>query len=210
MSIFFVPWRWWWTTVLAVMIVMAVGRGSGAVRVSSSSANTGCVNVSTTDAEFYAVFASQFRMSDGSAMDPSSVGDAAKARLFATRFMRNVGATVYPDRDLPAAFTIEMCGADLLRNALLAVVGNYVSNPGDVELSPVSSTQAVPVVVVDTYTGGLMTHVAYSGVRGYFVEALLVVSIVVIARLTFVRNTPYFTFVPASVAVAAPAGETVK
>lgn len=207
MSIFFVPWRWW-TTVLAVMIVMAVvGRGSGAVRISSSSANNnGCVNVSTTDAEFYAVFASQFRMSDGSAMDPSSVGDAAKARLFATRFMRNVGATVYPDRDLPTAFTIEMCGADLLRNALLAVVGNYVSNPGDVELSPVSSTQAVPVVVVDTYTGGLMTHVAYSGVRGYFVEALLVVSIIVIARLTFVRNTPYFTFVPA----ASVAGEAAK
>lgn len=191
------------TAALSFFLVLAAANKGAQAATVRAAEDSNCVAVRTTNAEFYRVFASQFRMSDGSAMDASdaAAGEGSrKTRAFATRFMRNVNATVHADESSPDAFSIEMCGTDLLRNALLAVVGNYVSSPGDVALSPPSSTQAVPVVVVDTYTGELVTHVAYSGVRGYFVEALLVVSIAVIARLTFVRNTPYFTFVPASAA----------
>lgn len=35
----------------------------------------------------------------------------------------------------------------------------------------------------------------YDAVRGYFVEALLVLSIIAISRLTFVRNNSYTTVV---------------
>jgi hypothetical protein len=35
----------------------------------------------------------------------------------------------------------------------------------------------------------------YDAVRGYFVEALLVISIIVISRLTFIRNNTYRTTV---------------
>jgi hypothetical protein len=79
---------------------------------------------------------------------------------------------------------------------MLAVAGNYVTTPKDPVLSSTSSMLSVPIVVVDTYTGNMMMHIPYSGVRGYFVEALLLISIVVIARLTFVRNTTFVTFVP--------------
>ena len=37
-------------------------------------------------------------------------------------------------------------------------------------------------VVIDTYTGELVMHTPYDAVRGYFVEALLVISILVISR----------------------------
>ena len=49
--------------------------------------------------------------------------------------------------------------------------------------------------VIDTYTGELVMHTPYDAVRGYFVEALLVISILVISRLTFVRNNTYTTTV---------------
>lgn len=42
--------------------------------------------------------------------------------------------------------------------------------------------------VVDAFTGKLAVHMPYDSVRGYFVEALLVISIIVITRLSFVRN----------------------
>lgn len=173
-----------------------------------------CVQVTTDNAEFFDVFASQFRLSDGSLVSASareagaetSEQWAGRAREFAQRFLGNVGVTVVPGSTAQSAFAIQICDKHVLRNVLLSVVGNFVLSPGDPEASPSSSTQAPPTVVVDPYTWDLMTHVSYSGVRGYFVEALLVVSIVVIARLTFVRNTPYFTFVhtPASSSSSAP------
>jgi hypothetical protein len=45
--------------------------------------------------------------------------------------------------------------------------------------------------VMDAYTGQLVVHMPYDAVRGYFVEALLVISIIVITRISFVRNVTY-------------------
>jgi hypothetical protein len=56
--------------------------------------------------------------------------------------------------------------------------------------------------VVDTYTGKLSIHMPYDAVRGYFVEALLVISILVITRLSFVRNVTYKLPQPVSVAAS--------
>ncbi len=78
---------------------------------------------------------------------------------------------------------------------LLAAVGNFVASPSDPNISPQSSMRSMPSVVIDTYTGELVMHTQYDSVRGYFVEALLVISIIVIARLTFVRNNTYVTTV---------------
>ena len=44
---------------------------------------------------------------------------------------------------------------------------------------------------MDAYTGKLAVHMPYDSVRGYFVEALLVISILVITRLSFIRNVTY-------------------
>lgn len=90
---------------------------------------------------------------------------------------------------------IQICGRDVVDLLLLAVVGNFVSTPDDPNLSPQSSMRSMPTVVIDTYTGELVMHTPYDAVRGYFVEALLVISILVISRLTFVRNNTYTTTV---------------
>jgi hypothetical protein len=70
-----------------------------------------------------------------------------------------------------------------------------VSRAGDPNKSPQSSMQSMPTVVIDAYTGRLAMRTPYDAVRGYFVEALLVISIIVISRLTFVRNNTYRTSV---------------
>jgi hypothetical protein len=70
---------------------------------------------------------------------------------------------------------------------------------GDPSLSSIgsgSSFSTVPSVVVDTFTGKLMMRMPYDAVRGYFIEALLVISIIVITRLTFVRNVQYKIVLP--------------
>ena len=77
---------------------------------------------------------------------------------------------------------LQICGQDVVDLLLLAVAGNFVSSPGDPNLSPQSSLRSMPSVVIDTYTGELVMHTPYDAVRGYFVEALLVISILVISR----------------------------
>jgi hypothetical protein len=84
---------------------------------------------------------------------------------------------------------------DVVNMLLLAAVGNFVAGPGDTNISPQSSMKSMPSVVIDAYTGQLVMHTPYDAVRGYFVEALLVISIIVISRLTFVRNNVYTTVV---------------
>ena len=90
---------------------------------------------------------------------------------------------------------ISVLWQDVLDLLLLAAVGNFVASPSDPNISPQSSMRSMPSVVIDTYTGELVMHTPYDSVRGYFVEALLVISIIVIARLTFVRNNTYVTTV---------------
>ena len=58
---------------------------------------------------------------------------------------------------------------------------------------------------MDAYTGRLAVHMPYDSVRGYFVEALLVVSIIVITRLSFVRNVTYNFQIASGGVVDAPA-----
>lgn len=78
-----------------------------------------------------------------------------------------------------------VCEGDLLRLGMLAVLGNFVTGPEDGRLGSPGSTAAV---VVDVYTGALVVTPSYSVTREYFLEALLVLSVLAIARLTLVRR----------------------
>ena len=91
-----------------------------------------------------------------------------------------------------SSYNIPQDCVDLL---LLATVGNFVASPDDPNLSPQSSMRSMPSVVIDTYTGELVMHTPYDAVWGYFVEALQVISIIIISRLMFVRNNTYTTTV---------------
>lgn len=85
---------------------------------------------------------------------------------------------------------LQICGQDVIDLILLAVVGNFVTNPSDPAITS-STYSAVPSIVVDTYTGKLVVRMPYDAVRSYFIEALLIISIIVITRLSFVRNVTY-------------------
>lgn len=70
---------------------------------------------------------------------------------------------------------------DLLRVAMLAALGNFVNAPGD-------HPGEIATVAVDVYSGRIVVVPPYSALRESFLETLLVISVLVIARLTFVRH----------------------
>ena len=54
-----------------------------------------------------------------------------------------------------------------------------------------------------------MVRMPYDAVRGYFIEALLVISIIVITRLSFVRNVTYKIAVPPTASPPLPPASAV-
>lgn len=87
-----------------------------------------CLSINVTVQEFYALYASTFRMSDGSSIK-SVASTAANARVkYMQELMKAVAVTVaVPDRQ---TITLQACGKDVMDILLLAVVGNFVTNPG--------------------------------------------------------------------------------
>lgn len=92
--------------------------------------------------------------------------------------------------------TLRVCGEDFARIALLAVVGNFVSPaPRGPAVAPNSvgggagrAGASLPTVVVDVETGRLQVVSSLSSLRAYFLEAMLVVSVLAIARLSMVQT----------------------
>lgn len=155
--------------------------------------------INVTAREFYTSFASIFKLSDGSSMRPPS-----EERMESVRYMQElmyaVGISVNETASAAAngmyeGDVLQICGQDVVDLVLLSIVGNFVTNPSDPQLSSSSAAggmaSAMPSVVVDTYTGKLAVRMPYDAVRGYFIEALLIISIIVITRLSFVRNVTY-------------------
>lgn len=164
------------------------------------------IAIKTSAAEFYSSFASIFRLSDG-----SSIRIPAQERMESLQYIQDMlySVGVYVNRSASSngaseGDVLQICGNDVLNVLLLAAVGNFVASPGDPNISPQSSMKSMPSVVIDAYTGQLVMHTPYDAVRGYFVEALLVISIIVISRLTFVRNNVYtsnFSVLPSAASV---------
>lgn len=162
-------------------------------------AGSSCVIVKSTAQEFYASYAGIFRMSDGSSV---SVSTPTTAQIdYVKSLMKFIPVTVTAQED---EMTMKVCDKDNLDILLLAVLGKFVTNPGEPSTAQSSSANAVPSIVVDTYTGKLAVHMPYDAVRGYFVEALLVISIIVITRLSFVRNVTYQVIYPSVAAQQQP------
>ena len=149
----------------------------------------------------------------------SRVFNNAKRSKHTQELLYAVGIYVNKTESTAGNDVFQICGRDVINIMLLSAVGNFVASPGDSASSSSSqsgsgssSGRAMPSVVVDAYTGQLVMHTPYNAVRGYFVEALLVISIIVISRLTFVRNNVYtstFEVKVAPSAVAAAASESI-
>lgn len=142
-----------------------------------------CISLNVTTQEFYASYARIFQLSDGSSLlQPSASASSQDAAKYTQQLLHAVGVSSSLSGNTIA---MNACGKDAMDILLLAAVGNLVSNPSD--MNPVGT----PTIVMDAYTGKLAVYMPYDTVRGYFVEALLIISILVITRLSFVRNITY-------------------
>jgi hypothetical protein len=86
--------------------------------------------------------------------------------------------------------TVEICGQDMPRILMLAVLGNFVSSPSDPKYSSQSTEETLATVVVD-YTGSLVVVHSFATMRTYFLESLLFISIIAMARLSLVKKVVY-------------------
>lgn len=72
---------------------------------------------------------------------------------------------------------------------LLGVVGNFVTSPSDPKISSSqSSSEPIASIVMDVYTGRLALVHPFSAIRTYFLETMLIVSILAIAKLSLVQG----------------------
>jgi hypothetical protein len=154
------------------------------------------VVVGLTDDEFFGAYSSVFRMSDGSAIQRGTDGGGGlgSSTSYFYTLMSAVGADVVEPPSGgwgsgAGGVRIRVCGGDVARIALLAVVGNFVSPAGGAGSSGgAPGGVGLPTVVVDARTGRLDLVGSLSAMRAYFLEAMLVVSILAIARLSMVQT----------------------
>jgi hypothetical protein len=159
-----------------------------------------CVNnasgfeLRVTPHEFFTVYSKTFAMSDGSIIQDGFKGIGVddmlleKSFIYIHTLMSNIGIDTqrYTAGDPDVAFKV--CDNDLIQIFLFAVIGNFITNPLDPDFSVQSSASNLASIVIDVYTGQLVIVNSYSAIRPLFLEALLVLCIIIIARLTFVRN----------------------
>ena len=154
-----------------------------------ASAGAGAISLAFTPEDYVSTFRQVFVMSDGSiptarigADSHPLISDAMKHIL---SVLGDVG--VYASTD---GNSIVVCETQLLRLAMLGALGNFVTNPSDTDVRQVGS---LATVVLDAYTGRLIITTPYSALRSYFLETLLVISVITIARLAMVRTVEVHT-----------------
>lgn len=156
--------------------------------------NKPAIQLTISSTEFFHVYAKTFAMSDGSEIqsDLSQTGSnnplLQKSFRYIHTLMSDIGieATHYSTNNSHVNFRI--CNHDLVEIILFAVVGNFVTNPDDTDFSTQSSASNLASLVIDVYTGQLIVVNSYNAIRSLFLEALLVICIIIIARLSFVRT----------------------
>jgi hypothetical protein len=148
--------------------------------------------------EFAHAYTDTFRMSDGSIMVDSADSDLEHmdaAFHHMKTLMASVGANKYTPVGSNQTYhnvghTVDICGSNMTRILMLAVLGNFVSSPVDPKYSSQSSEETLATVVVD-YTGSLVVVHSFATMRTYFLESLLFISIISIARLSLVKRVVY-------------------
>jgi hypothetical protein len=125
-----------------------------------------------TPDEFIHSFKEVFVMSDGSVAGNNSIPSAMELTSYAQLLMHNVGvnSSTSPTRS-------HVCTSSLMNLYMLAAVGNFATHGDEAMIN------SLPSVVVDAYTGKLATLRSYADTRTIFLETLLVVCIIAIARI---------------------------
>jgi hypothetical protein len=148
--------------------------------------------------ELARVYSQVFRMSDGSVLpfldDEIGKYDMASAH-FIQRAVEYLKVVISPTGvvmqnemvDGQDMLELTICSNRLSRLMLLAVVGNFVSNPSSDVVSEEQFDDAIRVVV-NPRTGQMEFVSQYNITKMYMLQALLVICLIVIVRLSVVRN----------------------
>lgn len=165
--------------------------------ITNNNNNTNGIRVRMTKSEFFDSYISMFEMSDGSNIDTISSDQTTKMTLkgsslnYTSALLRLVGVEEVSDEkniNDNSMMTFQICGMDMVEIFMLSIVGNFVvTSPSKDENNGVSSN-GLASVVIDVYTGRLTLVNSFSVVRSYFLETMLIISILAIAKLTIIRN----------------------
>lgn len=125
-------------------------------------------------------------MQDGSTVDPMDNQHMELAFGYMISLMSALGVTAQKilAADGVELYSLVLCREDTPRVMLQAVLGNLMPHPGeDRDWGGVSSAPALPVVVVD-HEGRLVVQTPFSTMRSIYLEVLVLISVLVIIRLT--------------------------
>lgn len=134
---------------------------------------------------FAEAYQKTFAMSDGSFVNPSENQHMRHAFERMLQKTRAVGASfqVTPYDE----YNVTMCRQDFARVLLLSVLGNFVSKPEEMqEQMQLSYTGSIATVVVDR-SGDLVVVNSFDATRSYYLETLLFLSVIAIARLSVMK-----------------------
>lgn len=151
------------------------------------------VNIRVPRHSLLSTYANMFELSDGSAfslhLEEHRDTDAARNTVTAiSNLFAHMGVARIPDPQDAEHITFQICTENVARILFFAVKGNFVTSPSDPTLAPHTDSETLASVVIDVYTNQLKLVNSISTIRTYFLETLLVLSIVAIARLGLVRN----------------------
>lgn len=164
------------------------------------------LRVRMTESEFFDSYARTFEMSDGSKMKMMGDGEESggydsrsfrQSIRYASSMMRMVGieeifnttTTTTTGSATTDMMTFQVCGPAIADIFMLSIVGNFVTSPSEYSSGSSSlSDEPLASVAIDVYTGKLTLVNSFSVVRSYFLEAMLVISVLAIAKLSIVRT----------------------
>lgn len=152
-----------------------------------------CAGVVLTlnEREFFTAYSRVFHMSDGSSIDiPEGESPVAwSSHGKSLNYMRTMLAALGVRSDNEnGALTFRICTAQAMDLLFLSIVGNFVTSPADPDFTPSSSVHGLATVVVDVFTGAIVLVNSFNSIRTYFLEALLIISVLAISRLAIVRK----------------------
>lgn len=126
-----------------------------------------------------------FAMSDGSFVDPTQNQHMRHAFERMLQKTRDVGANYTVTE--AGEYNITLCQQDFSRVLLLSVLGNFVTKPVEAQgQAQLSYTGSIGTVVVDR-SGDLVIVNSFDSTRLLYLETLLFLSVIAIARLSVMK-----------------------
>ena len=137
--------------------------------------------------DFSSSYREVFYMSDGSQVDPRDNDHMRIAYEHMLMLMGGIGISHNDSHVNGDFYTKWVCPEEIPRIFMLATLGNFLTSPSDSKVwEGISSSHTPPVIVIDR-SGKLTISNSFAQTRSMYLEALLLISVVAIARLSILK-----------------------